>query len=106
MNKTLKYLLMIPIFGTIMNYLIIGVENKRIQNFSVKNVFLHMMGLAFIFFISVLTISLIYRLTNLYTDIETAQQYFLIVSFIVGGWLMGIPIVSYYKKHEFKDINT
>ncbi len=99
-NKTwLKISCFIPIYGTVINLLILFIQYIRERAFSLKKIILGMITCAVSFpigfIISALLCRVVYNIAGLPKD---NMQIPLLISFILSGLIMNIVLLIYYKK--------
>lgn len=99
--KFLKYSLCIPFYGALLNFIVLFLEHKRIKHFNIFMFVLYMLISALLLLLGIIIIGLIYRGINFSGSFQKFSIYFQIFGIVFGGWLMGIPILCYWKTHKY-----
>ena len=93
-TKWLKISMFIPIFGTIINCVILFVQSLKQKNISRIKIGLCMAVCAIAFLMGNIVCALVFKILS----VSIAPQIRLICSFVLSGFLMNIVFWIYYKK--------
>jgi len=99
-DKKMLYLMCIPVFGVVINYVYIFFNRSKIEKFTFQTLFLYVFSSGLIWLGILILFLLGYSWVNQIVYIRDIVPILMIIPIIIGGLLMGLPVLRYYKKYK------
>jgi hypothetical protein len=93
----LKWLLIVPIWGMVINYVYYFFKSIKNEKISRKKLFAYMALSSLMFLIGVVVFSLVCKFIKIFININFSDI-ILLPAFIIGGWMANIACFWYIKK--------